>query len=79
MQSNTDRGNATVELMLIVPFFVFVLMSFTHLYSRGIGAQKKAILDRLHAKQELLREQNDRPILERPCVVDAAICEGRKK
>ncbi len=79
MQSNTDRGNATVELMLIVPFFVMILMSFYHLYQKGIGQQKKVIANRLHAKQELLREQNDRPILERPCVVDAAICEGRKK
>lgn len=79
MQSNTDRGNAAVELILIAPFFVFILMSFLHLYQKGIGAQKKVITDHLRAKQELFRDQNGLSVLERPCIVDSAICNGRKK
>lgn len=79
MRLSTDHGNATVEFILIAPFFVFILMSFFHLYQKGIGQQKKVISDRVRTKQDLLHEQNNRPILERPCAVDPVICDGRKK
>ncbi|MBI5299982.1 MAG: hypothetical protein HY877_06815 [Deltaproteobacteria bacterium] len=73
------KGAATTELILLLPLMLVFFWAFMKLFKISTESRFRLINAEHKQIETLQKKELSVSVLERPCQIDPAICDGRKK